>query len=79
MQDVRSPGGLLSSADKWRGGFFRYGRLHFLVLKVFEIYDVSERTRGGGGGITDILRTKGRGQFFVILCGRLLWMALNIF
>jgi len=35
------------------------------ITKNFEIYGVSARTREGGG------------QFFAILCGRLLWTAPN--
>jgi len=55
-KDVRSKGWRLTSEDIFRTrderGFFRCGRPHFFVQKhrVFEIYGVSPRTRGGGGG-----------------------------
>jgi len=43
-------------------------------LRTFEIYDVFTRTRG-----VEPVRTffgqEGGGQFFAILCGRLLWTA----
>jgi len=39
----------------------------------FEIYGVST-DKGRGLSIAD---KRGEGQFFAILCGRLLWMALN--
>jgi len=43
----------------------------------FEIYGVSERTRG-----IELVRTlfeQGGGQFFAILCGRPLWAAPKVF
>jgi len=43
------------------------------TFKFFKIYGVSARTRGLSSA--DILRTRGRGQFFAILCRRLLWTA----
>jgi len=42
----------------------------------FEIYGV--RTYKGEGVCADIFRTRGRGRFFAILCGRLLWTAPDI-
>jgi len=62
--------------------FFKFGRPHFWCKKIqiFEIYDVSARARKGGGlAGANILRTGGGGQFFAILCGRLLLTALNNF
>jgi len=39
-------------------------------LRIFQNFGVSTRTRRKGGWAnTDILRTRGRGQFFAILCG----------
>jgi len=44
----------------------------------FEIYGVSAQSRGKGGWASaNILQTRGRGQFFAILCGRPLWTAPN--
>jgi len=44
--------------------FALFGAKNF---KFFEIYGLSARTSGGG-------QCRQRGQFFAILCGRLLWM-----
>jgi len=41
-------------------------------FRFFEIYSVSARTREEG---VEPERTRGRDQFFAILCGRLLWTA----
>jgi len=42
----------------------------------FEIFYVSAQTRWEGGRASaDILRTSGKGQFYAILCGCLLWTA----
>jgi len=46
-------------------------------LLIFEIYDESAQTRGGGWADADVLRTGGKGQFFAILFGRLLWTVLQ--
>jgi len=55
---------------------------HFLAQKhgFFEIYGTSERTRGKGGvnQCGHFSNKGGRGQFFTILCGRLLWTSLLI-
>jgi len=40
----------------------------------FEVYGVSARTRGVGP-VRGFCGQGGRGQFFTILCGRLLWTA----
>jgi len=48
-----------------------------LGVRFFEIYDVSARTKG-----VEPVRTfyrQGKGQFFAILCGRLLWKAPYLF
>jgi len=71
----------LSSTDILRTkerGVFRCGRPNFLVQKtwdIFEIYGVSARTREEGVEPVRIFCGQGgRGQFFAIFCGRLLWM-----
>jgi len=47
------------------------------IFGFFEIYGVSAQTRRGWAR-ADIFRTRGgRGQFFAILYGRLLWTATN--
>jgi len=78
IKKVRSQGGL-SSADilqtRWRG-FFKCGRLHFLAQKTseFSIFLVCPH---GQGGLSQC--GQGGGEFFAILCGRLLWTAPNLF
>jgi len=55
-------------------------RPHFLVQKysgLFEIYGVSARTRGVEPVRTFFGREE-EGQFFAILCGRLLWTAHDL-
>jgi len=47
---------------------FKYGRPHFLVQKTSDFSKLSKC-----GHLAD----KGGGQFFAILCGRLLWTAPN--
>jgi len=44
-------------------------------IGLFEIYGVSARTRGEG---VEPVRTRGRGQFFTVLCGGPLWTSLII-
>jgi len=79
----QSGGGGLSSANilrtRRRGWFFGYGRPHLLVQKNFgfiEIYGVPTRARGRRLSQFGHFADKGEwGQFFAILCGRLLWSA----
>jgi len=78
---VRERRGGLSSADifRKRGGGVLQMRTSALFgaknFEFFEIYGVSERTRGGGR-VERVWTFCGQGgQFFAILCGRLLWTA----
>jgi len=79
IKDVRSQeGGGLSNTDGHftdKKRFFRCGRPHFLVkkLRIFRNLWCVLTDKGGGGG--EPVRTGGGGQFFEILCGRLLWTA----
>jgi len=47
------------------------------LLGFSKIYGVSAQT--GGGGWVSANKTKRRGQFFAILCGRFLWTSLTCY
>jgi len=69
-------------ADKGKGGFFRCERPHFLVQKILEFFEIYGCALTDQGERVEPVRTGGWGwwcQFFAILCGRLLWTALNSF
>jgi len=54
-------------------GFFRFRRPQVLIQSLdFSKFMVCPYGQGGGGWAS---ADKGRGQVFVILCGRLLWTA----
>jgi len=62
-------------ADKG-SGFFRCGPPRFFVQKPPNFWNVwCDCMDKGVWASVEILRTRGRVQFFAILCGRLLWTA----
>jgi len=52
-----------------------FGEKNFGFLEIYGVF-TSARTRGRG---VEPVRTRGRDQFFAILCGRLLWTAPNTY
>jgi len=75
IKNVRSQGGSWSSADIFRTrgrGFFRCGRPHFDSKKLQNLWCVRMDREEGSWASAD---KRGGGQFFAILCGRLLWTA----
>jgi len=82
IKDVRSQGKGLSSAGilRTRGRGSSDANVHtFWLIKVMIFRNLwCVRTDKGGWLSADIFRTrKRRGQFFAILCGRLLWTVPN--
>jgi len=65
------------SAAIRKPGLLNCGRPHFLVKNTtdFSKLMVCPHRQGGGVSKCGRLRTWERGQFFTILCGRLLWTA----
>jgi len=65
-------------SDKGKGETFRCRRPHIFGEKkigFFEIYGVSAQTRGVESVRTFFGQEESIGQFFEILCGRILWTA----
>jgi len=72
-------GGFVQCGYFWtrREGFFRCGRPQFLALKNFrfESFGVLHGREGRGVKPVQTFYRQGVGQYFAILCGRLLWTA----
>jgi len=78
VEDIKRGGGCPVRTFYGQGRFFVSGLFGAKNFGFFEIYSVSARIRGVEP-VRTFSRQRGRGQSFVVLCGRLLWTAPNYY